>query len=103
MCLLHHVQIDGRFDDTQHGFVATRRGTTLADIFFRESIAALAVANRSQGTQDGVTELLRSFPIVLKQMIGHPLRRLWPNPGQTAQRIDQGLETRWVHELRTAA
>jgi hypothetical protein len=61
------------------------------------------MANRSQCIQDGITELLRSFPVVLKQMIGHPLRRLRPNPGQTAQRIDQRLKTRWIHWFRKAA
>ena len=32
------------------------------------------MADRSERIQDGITELLSSFPVMLKQMIGHPLR-----------------------------
>ena len=43
------------------------------------------------GLQQGLGQTPGPVAVAFKQMIGHPLTGLWPDTGQTAQRIDQAV------------
>jgi cyanophycinase-like exopeptidase len=72
--LLHHVHVDRRFDDTKQGGITARRSAALTDFLLGKGIAAFAVTDRHQRMRQRIGQVLRTLPVMLQEMIGHPLR-----------------------------
>ena len=55
------------------------------------------MADDLQRVLDGLTQPGGTGPILLEQVIGQPLRRFRANARQTAQRLNQGINTAGIH------
>ena len=76
--LLHHHQVRRGLHDAEERRVAPRRAAQCADL--------------------RLAQPLRAFPVMLEKMVGHALRRLRPDPGKAAQRLDEVVERRGFHQ-----
>jgi hypothetical protein len=60
-------------------------------------MAARAVLHRHCGAGQRLRQPLRTFSVMLQQVVSHALGRLDTNPGQTPQRVDQAFEAALSH------
>jgi hypothetical protein len=72
-CLLHHVHINRRFNNTEQGLIPTRRGTALTKLGFSKGIAAQTVAHRAQRMLYGIAKTRSPLAIMLHQVIRQTL------------------------------
>ena len=83
--LLDHQLVGRGLDDAQHGRVAPRRRTDVADLFFGERIAAAALAHACQGIGEARGQVAAGVAVALQQMQRIALGRLGSDPGQPFQ------------------
>jgi hypothetical protein len=94
--LLDGRHVGRRLDHAQQALHRGRRCTDHAQLAVGEHAAALALADIPCRVGQRTPTVPGALAVTLEQVEGHALRRLLPDTGQDAQRLDQAREGRRV-------
>ena len=86
--LLERHNITGIFDNAQKPVIAPEVSAQFAGAELGEVTASRAAAHCCQSGPQGLRQRGSPLSVALKQVQRHPLGRFWPDPRETAQRLD---------------